>query len=141
MRHDLFLRSAQTLLEHFLEYGQRGKCVWPAGVEGEMRNDLAGLLLRQPVIHRPAQMIRDLRDLTGCHEGTDGNKAPVARRQTGPQPKIPEQHVCRILDDPGGDVPELLTDPRRPLRLGCLIEGKLRAGSWRKLFNPDVASL
>ena len=60
---------------------------------------------------------------------------------SGPQPEIAEQHVRRVLHKTGGDLPELLADPRRPLRFHRLIERKLGTGSRRKLIGSDVAAL
>jgi hypothetical protein len=42
-----------------------------------MRDDLPGLLLRQPVIHRPIEVVRDLCDLPGSNQRTDSDRAPV----------------------------------------------------------------
>src|SRR5262249_19213272 len=49
------------------------------------------------------------------------------------------QHVGRVLDKARRDLPELLSDTRRPLLLRRLVERKLRhRGRW-ELIGPDVA--
>ena len=53
-----------------------------------MSDDLAGFLLGQPVIHRPVQMVGNLRNLTGRDEGADRDEAAVARCEPRPQPEI-----------------------------------------------------
>jgi hypothetical protein len=51
------------------------------GVEGQVCEHLRGLCLRQAMIHHPVEVIRDLRDVAGGDERTDGHQAPVPRRQ------------------------------------------------------------
>src|SRR2546427_6974334 len=51
----------RTFLEEVLCHRQRGKDVRPTGVEGKLCKDLRGLRLRETVIHRPVEVIRDLR--------------------------------------------------------------------------------
>ena len=96
------------LLDDFLDHRRRRECVGPTRIEREMADDFSRLLLGQPVIHRPVQMVGDLRDLAGRDEGANGNEAPVAWCQSRPQPEIAEQHVRRVLNETGGDLPELL---------------------------------
>jgi hypothetical protein len=56
---------------------QCGKGIGPTGVERQMRDDLPGLLLRQPVIHRPVQVVCNLRDLARSNQRTDSDQAPI----------------------------------------------------------------
>src|SRR5882757_9883436 len=129
------------LLDDVLDHRRRRERVGPTRVECEMADDLAGLLLGQPVIHRPVQMVGDLRDLACRDERADGHETPVARREPRSQPEIAEQHIRRVLDEAGRDLAKLLADTRRPLRLRRLVEEKLRTGSRRKLVGADVAGL
>src|SRR5262245_19790646 len=104
-----------TLFDHFLDDWRRRARVGPTDVEGEMTEHLAGLLLRQSVIHRPVQVIGDLSHLSGRDESAHGGEAPVSRRQAGSQPEIPEEHVGRVLDEAWWHLAELLSDTRGPL--------------------------
>src|SRR2546423_1144587 len=65
-----------------------------------MADDLSGLLLGQPVVHRSVQMIRDLlaRDQNG-----DRDDAPVARRQAWALPEIAEYDAFCIFFKGGRD--------------------------------------
>ena len=49
--------------EDILGDRQRRERVGPTDIEGKMRHDLRRLLLRQAVIHRPVEVVRDLLDL------------------------------------------------------------------------------
>src|SRR5256885_12639394 len=105
----------RTLLEHPLRDRERREDVGPADVEGKVREHLRSLRLREPVIHGPVQVIRDLRHLTGRNERADRHQAPVARQEPRVQPQVPEQDVARVLHDAGRDGTELLLDICRTL--------------------------
>src|SRR6516225_7184692 len=101
-----------------------------------MTEHLAGLLPRQSVIHGAVQVIGDLGDLSRRDESAHGDEAPVARRKARSQPEIPEEHVCRVLDEAWRDLAELLSDTRCPLLLRSLVERKLRSGGRREPIGP-----
>src|SRR5260370_37356400 len=60
-----------TFFEHILCDRQRREGVRPTDVEGQVRDDLRGLRLRQAVIHRPVEVVWHLRDLNGSNPATD----------------------------------------------------------------------
>jgi len=64
-----------------------------------MSEHLAGLLPRQSVVHRPVQVMGDLRDLSGGDESADRDQAAVRGSEPRSQPEIAEQHVRRVLDE------------------------------------------
>src|SRR6266487_1542337 len=70
-----------TLLENLLCDRQCREDIWPPDIEGQMRNGFRGLRLRKAVIHRPVEMVGNLRDLTGRDERADRDQAPIARRK------------------------------------------------------------
>lgn len=102
------LSLAGTLLENVLRNRHRGESVWPTGVKGEMRNDFCGLRLTQAVIHRPVEVVRNLRDLTGSNQCADRDQAPVARRKVRTEPKVTKQNVSGVLDNSWKSRSELL---------------------------------
>jgi Putative transposase len=54
---------AGTSLKDTLGDRYCGKNVRPTGIESQVCEDLRGLRFRQAIIHRPLEVIRDLRDL------------------------------------------------------------------------------
>jgi hypothetical protein len=56
--------------------------------------------MREPVSHRPVEMIRHLRDLPGRDQRAHRHKAAVARLEAGSEPQVTEQKVGRVLQDP-----------------------------------------
>ena len=80
-----------------------------------MRNGFRGLRLRKAVIHRPVEMVGNLRDLTGRDERADRDQAPIARRKVRTQPQVPEQNIGGVLDDSRDHPAELLLNARRPV--------------------------
>src|SRR6516164_9416956 len=131
----------RALFKHILDDGSRGERIGPTGIEGEMSEQLSYFFPRQPVIHRPVQVIRYLRDLAGRDESAHGDEAPVPRSQARSQPEIPEEHVGRVLDEAWRDLAELLSDTRGPLLLRSLVERKLRSRRRWELIGPDIAAL
>ena len=57
-------RSREPLLEDILRHRQGREDIRPPGVERQVRRDLRGLPLCQSVVHRPVQVIRQLRRLS-----------------------------------------------------------------------------
>jgi hypothetical protein len=86
-----------TLFEDFLHDGKSRKCIRPACVEGNLRQDFGGLTPSQAVVHGAIEVIVDLRHLSRSDERADGHETSVARRQGRPEPQIPEQRFCRVL--------------------------------------------
>src|SRR5207244_3136973 len=133
---ELLLRS---LFEDILGDRKRREGVGPAGVEGEVRNDLRRLRPGQTVVHRSVQVVRNLGHLTRGDQGADGHEAPVSRRQSRTQPQLAEQDVGRVLNDPRGYGAKLLPDTCSALRFGGFVEGKKRRGSRGQLRRCDSA--
>src|SRR4051812_13331190 len=65
---------------------------WPAGVEREMRDDLAQLGLRHTVVDRAFEMAGELLLAAERDQCGDDDQAAVALRQARPFPDITEQH-------------------------------------------------
>src|SRR5437867_5662197 len=107
----------RTFLEEVLCHRQRGKDVRPTGVEGKLCKDLRGLRLRETVIHRPVEVIRDLGDLARRYQGADSDQAPIPGGKVRTQPEVPEKYICGVLHYSGCHAAELLADPRRSVRL------------------------
>jgi hypothetical protein len=84
-----------------------------------MAEHLPGFLPGQPAIHRPVQMISDLRDLPCRDESAHGDEAAVARSKARSQPEIPEEDVRGVLDETRCDLAELLADAGRSLSDWC----------------------
>jgi hypothetical protein len=106
-----------------------------------MPEHLAGLFPGQSIVHRPVQVVGDLRDLPSRDESAHCDQAAVTRCKRRSQPEIAEEHVGRVLDEARRDLPELVSDPRRPLLLCGLVERKLRSRGGRKLIGSDIAAL
>src|SRR5438552_12506909 len=66
-----------------------------------MRDHLCCLRLGKSVIHRPVDMVGNLRDLTASNQGADSHHTPIPRSQVRTQPKIPEQNIGGVLHDAG----------------------------------------
>src|SRR3954451_23248856 len=103
---------AWPLLDDVLHDRRGGERIRPTGIERKMAEHLSNFFGRQSVIHRPVQVISDLSDLSGRDESADRDQTAIARSEVRPQPKIPEQHVGRVLDEARRDLPELLSDAR-----------------------------
>src|SRR6266851_2916166 len=128
-----------TFFEHILCDRQRREGVRPTDVEGQVRDDLRGLRLRQAVIHRPVEVVGNLRHLAGSNQGADGDQAAVPGREVGTQPKVAEEDIGGVLHDSRRHLAELLSDARRTLRLGGLVERKKLRRSSGELIGPNSA--
>src|SRR5262245_5236445 len=82
---------ARTLLEHVLGDRHGREDVGPADIEGEMRDRLRRLKLRQAVVHSDIQVTGQLRDLSIRHERADRHQTAIAWCQVRAQPQVPEQ--------------------------------------------------
>ena len=89
-----------------------------------MRNHFRCLLLSEAVVHRPVEMVRNLRSLAVGNQGAHRDQTSIAGSKVRAKPQIPEQDIRRVLHDSRSHVPELLLNACRPFLLGCLIERK-----------------
>ncbi len=55
-----------------------------------MRDDFRGLRLCQAVVHRPIEVVGDLRNLAGSNQGADSDETPISRRKVRAQPQVAE---------------------------------------------------
>src|SRR3954470_16761391 len=104
-------------LEHVLGDeggGHRGR---PAGIEGEMGDDLAQLGLRYPIIQRAFEVADELLLAAERDQRGDDNQAAVALRQARPLPDIAEQHRLGVVDQGRHDISDGIAR-RGGLRLG-----------------------
>src|SRR5258708_17399705 len=129
----------EPLFDDVLHDRQRREHARPAGIEGELRENLSGLLWRQSVVHRPAEMVGNLGDLAGSDQGTDRRQAAIARRQVRTQPQVAEQNLARILDDSRSNLAELRADTLGALPLRFLVERERSTRSGRQLVAPELA--
>src|SRR3954453_8263733 len=81
--------------------GHRGR---PAGIEGEMGDDLAQLGLRYPIIERAFEVADELLLAAERDQRGDDNQAAVALRQARPLPDIAEQHGLGVVDQGRNDI-------------------------------------
>src|SRR5260370_29347752 len=77
-RVELYLAGA--LFEHILRDRHRRKDVGPTDIEGQLRDGLRGLRLRQPVIHRPVEVRCKLGCLAFGDQRADGDKTAIPWR-------------------------------------------------------------
>ena len=91
--------------------------------------------LFMPMLIWPGQ----LRDLSGRDQRTDRDQAAVARRESGPQPQVAEQHVRRVLHHARKHRAEEIANALGAICLGCLIERQQLRRSRRKLVGSDLA--
>src|SRR4051794_34854792 len=110
--------------EHVLGDLGRGHCRWPAGVKGEMRDDLADLLLGDTVVEGAVEVAGQLPLAAERDQRRDDDQAAVALLQAGTLPDLAEQHLLAVIDQVGNDVADRVAR-RICLRLG---HGFLRWG-------------
>src|SRR4051794_41055313 len=106
-------------LEHVLGDEGCGHGCRPAGVEREMRDDLAQLGLCHAVVDRAFEMAGELLLAAERDQGGDDDQAAVALRQARPLPDIAEQHRLGVVDQVRDDVADGIAR-RGGLRLGHL---------------------
>src|SRR6267378_111691 len=128
-----------ALCENILRDRQCRKDVGPTDIEGQMRDDLRGLRLRQPVIHRPVKVRCKLGCLPVGDQSADGDKTAVPWRKVRAQPQITKQHLCRVLHHSRKGRAKLCLDARCALPFGSFVDRQRRHGSGRKLIGADVA--
>ena len=75
-----------------------------------MHDHFGSLLLRQAGIHRPIEMIRRVHDLTGRDKRAYGHETSITWRKVRAQPKVAEQDVSGMLNEPRRGTAELLPD-------------------------------
>jgi len=103
-----------------------------------MRDDLRSLRLCQAVVHRPIEVVGNLRDLAGSNQGADSDETPISRRKVRTQPQLAEQNVGRVLHDARSDGTELLFHSRGTFRLRVFVKRKRHRRSGRKLIGPNL---
>src|ERR1043166_1019325 len=113
---DLRHLTALPALEHLLGDQRRGHCRRPAGVEGEMGDDLAQLALFETVVEGALQMADQLFLAAERDQGGAGDQAAVALREARALPYLPEQHPLAEFDEGRDGVAHLVT---RCCRLLC----------------------
>lgn len=86
-----------------------------------MRDHFRSLRSREAVIHRPIEVVRNLRDLARGDQCADSDEAPIAWRESRTQLQITEQNMRGELHEPWSDRASLLLDTGGALRLGGLI--------------------
>ena len=98
------LRSGGLLLvvlEHVLGDHRTGHGHGPAAVEGEVRDQLADLLGRYPVVERALDMALELLRAVEHDERRARDQAAVALGQLGPLPHIAVDDLLRQVDELG----------------------------------------
>src|SRR6516225_3871415 len=98
----------RLFLEHVLGDESRGHRCRPAGIEGEMGDNFAELILAEPIVERPLQMANELFLAAERDQGRAGNQAAVALRKAWTLPDFAEQHPFAEVDQPGNDIANLL---------------------------------
>src|SRR5260370_39166801 len=98
------------------------------------------LALRQPVIHRSVEVIRDLRHLARGNESADRDQAPVPRHQRRAQPKITEEYIGGVLHNARRDCAEILLDTGGALLFSSLIQRQeFYRRRWKLIgYNPAL---
>src|SRR5947207_1469027 len=97
MTHSSLLFGA--FLEDVLRRGNRRQGVRPAGIEGQMRDDLGDLARLHTVIERKLELMRQLDRLVARDQRRQGDDAAVARRQSGAPPQVGERALRVFLED------------------------------------------
>jgi hypothetical protein len=92
------MTQARTFLETVLCHRERREGIPSTDLEGEMRDDLRGLRLRQAVIHCPVEVVGNLRDLAGSNQGADRDQTAIPRRKVRTQPQVPERNISAQKD-------------------------------------------
>src|SRR5436190_2243245 len=90
--------------EHVLGDLRRGHRRRPACIEGEMRDDLADLLLGDAVVEGAVEVTGQLPLAAKRDQRRDDDQAAVALLQAGTLPNLAEQHLFAVIDQVGNDV-------------------------------------
>src|SRR5207237_8468736 len=85
------------LLEDVLGDRGRGHCRGPAGVEGEMGDDLADLLLGDAVVEGTIEMADQLPLAAERDQGGDDDQAAVALLEAGALPDLAEEPFFAVV--------------------------------------------
>src|SRR5437763_1468174 len=83
---------------------RRGHRRRPAGVESEMRDDLADLLLGDAVVQRSVEMAGQLPIAAERDQSRDDDQAAVALLQARSLPDFAEQPLLAVIDQVGNDI-------------------------------------
>ena len=89
-----------------------------------MRDNLRGLRLCQAVVHRPIEVVRNLRDLAVSNQRADSDQTPISGRKVRTQPQVAKQNVSGVLHDARSDVTELLFDAAARFASASLSSGR-----------------
>src|ERR1041384_1593510 len=100
--------SRLPLREDVLGDLRRRHCRRPAGVKGEMRDDLADLLLGDAIVERAVEMARQLPFAAEGDQRRDNDEAAVALFQARALPNFAEQPLLAVIDQVGNDIPDRL---------------------------------
>src|ERR1043166_2075095 len=103
-------------LEYLFGDQRRGHCRRPAGVEGEMGDDLAQLALFEPVVERALQVADQLFLAAERDERGAGDQAAVALGKARALPHLAEENPFAQLDECRDDIADLITCCCRLLR-------------------------
>src|SRR5688572_15599688 len=93
--------SARALVEYIFRGGKGREDTRPPRIERQVCERFCRFGLRQPMVHRSIQVIRQLCRLSRCDERADSHETPIAGRKIRAEPEVTEQHVRGVLDDPG----------------------------------------
>src|SRR5262249_17994087 len=80
------------LVEHVLRHECRGHCRRPAGVESQVGDDLAELLLGQAIVERTPQVTDELLLAAERDQRRANDQAAVALREAGTSPARAQQN-------------------------------------------------
>ena|SRR2546425_6411793 len=67
-----------TFLEDIFYDRQGGEGIGPTCVESQVRNNFPGLFPSQPIVHRPVEVVRDLRDLGGSNQSAHRDQTSIS---------------------------------------------------------------
>jgi len=58
-----------------------------------MRDDFRGLRLCQAIVHRPIEVVGNLRNLAGSKQGADSDETPISRHKVRTHPQVSPKAV------------------------------------------------
>ena len=94
--------------------------------------------LGQSVVHPDVDVTGKLRGLPGRDQRADRDEAAVTRRKAGPQPKIAEKNIGRVLRDARKYRAEKVSDALGAIRFGGFVERQKFRRCGRKLVGRDL---